>query len=232
MFKAGCARTRSLRGRQGPDHAAAGGAQYLADWCGGHRVMLAVVSSHRLHHGERPGALRGCELPSARAAEEKFRRRHRKPALFQDRQGRPAGRQPFPTWSTVSRTSMAYLWRLAPHCFADTGISSSSRRVVSRLVRYFRRFRAVFFDMIRPTGIHVFGSRRDAFRRDAVLQENVILSGVRQDRWHENEVDASVTISSSLGVDDIGEPGLREISAKAVLDLASADKVLRLTGLR
>ena len=46
------------------------------------------------------------------------------------------------------------------------------------------------------------------FRRDAVLQENVILFGIRQDRWHENEVDASLTISSSLGVDDIGEPGL------------------------
>ena len=54
------------------------------------------------------------------------------------------------------------------------------------------------------------------------------LFGIRQDRWHENEVDASLTISSSLGVDDIGEPGLREISAKAVLDLVSADKVLRL----
>ena len=81
---------------------------------------------------------------------------------------------------------------------------------------YFRRFRTVFFDMIQPTGIHVFGSRRDAFRRDAVLQENIIISGVRQDRWHENGAAASLTISSSLGVDDIDESNTREVSADAV----------------
>ena len=93
---------------------------------------------------------------------------------------------------------------------------------------YFRRFRGAFFDMIRPTGVHVFGSRRDAFRRDAVLQENVIVSGVRQDRWHENGATAPLSISSSLGIDDIGGPSTRETLAHAVLNLASADKVLRI----
>ena len=93
---------------------------------------------------------------------------------------------------------------------------------------YFRRFRTMFFGLIRPTGVHVFGSRRDAFRRDAVLQENVIVSGVRQDRWHENGATASLSISSSLGVDDIGAPDTRETPADAVLDFASAEKVLRL----
>ena len=93
---------------------------------------------------------------------------------------------------------------------------------------YFRRFRGAFFDMIRPTGVHVFGSRRDAFRRDAVLQENVIVSGIRQDRWHENGATAPLSVSSSLGTDDIGRPSTRETSADAVLNLASADKVLRM----
>ena len=93
---------------------------------------------------------------------------------------------------------------------------------------YFRRFRTVFFDMIQPTGIHVFGSRRNAFRRDAVLQENIIISGVRQDRWHKNEAAASLAISSSLGVDDIDESSTLEVSANAVLDFDSVDKVLRL----
>ena len=93
---------------------------------------------------------------------------------------------------------------------------------------YFRRFRTVFFDMIRPTGIHVFGSRRDTFRRDAVLQENVIVSGIRQDRWHGNGAAAPLAISSSLGIDDIDESGAREVSARAALDFASVDKVLRL----
>ena len=93
---------------------------------------------------------------------------------------------------------------------------------------YFRQFRTVFFDMIRPTGVHVFGSRRDAFRRDAVLQENVIVSGVRQDRWHGNRGSMPLAISSSLGVDDIHKPSVREVSAGKVLDLVSVDKVLRL----
>lgn len=93
---------------------------------------------------------------------------------------------------------------------------------------YFRQFRTVFFDMIRPTRVHVFGSRREAFRRDAVLQENVILSGVRQDRWHGNDRAAPLEISSSLGVDDIDRPSVREVGAQTVLDLASRDKVLRL----
>ena len=93
---------------------------------------------------------------------------------------------------------------------------------------YFRRFRAVFFDMIRPTGIHVFSSRRDAFRRDKVLQENVIFSGIRADLWHENGAGRRLAISSSLGVDDIDESSSHELSANAVLDFSSVGKVLRL----
>lgn len=93
---------------------------------------------------------------------------------------------------------------------------------------YFRRFREVFFDMIRPTAVHVFGSRREAFRRDAVLQENVIISGVRQDRWRENGAATPLSISSSLGIADIGAPRTRQTSAGVALNLNSADKVLRM----
>ena len=93
---------------------------------------------------------------------------------------------------------------------------------------YFRRFRTVFFDMIRPTGVHVFDSRRDAFARDAVLQENVILSGVRRDRRRGNGSDAPLAISSSRGAADIGEAVRREVPAGLILDLESGDKVLRL----
>ena len=93
---------------------------------------------------------------------------------------------------------------------------------------YFRRFRAVFFDMIRPSRIHVFASRRDAFRRDAVLQENVIITGVRQDHWYEDDSAPRLTISSSIGVHDIDEPNVREVSANTVIDFASIDRNLRL----
>ena len=93
---------------------------------------------------------------------------------------------------------------------------------------YFRRFRAVFFNMIRPTRVHVFGSRRDAFRRDEVLQENVILFGVRQARWHENNAHAPLAISSGPGVLELEHTGGRKLPARTVLNLASEDKVLRL----
>ena len=93
---------------------------------------------------------------------------------------------------------------------------------------YFRRFRTVFFNMIRPTGVHVFGSRRDAFRRDAVLQENVIIAGVRENHWAGNGAAAPVAISSSMGVEDIDESSIRKVPANTVLDFASVDKVLRL----
>lgn len=43
---------------------------------------------------------------------------------------------------------------------------------------YFRKLREVFFAMIRPVRTHIFGSRKDTFRRDEVLQENVILHGI------------------------------------------------------
>lgn len=93
---------------------------------------------------------------------------------------------------------------------------------------YFRRFRKAFFDMIRPTRIHVFGSRRDAFHRDAVLQENVIVAGARQGHWHGERVGTCLTISSSLGIGDLAESSAREVSAQKALDLASDDRVLRL----
>ena len=93
---------------------------------------------------------------------------------------------------------------------------------------YFRRFRKVFFDLIRLTRVHVFGSRRDAFRRDAVLQENVIVAGVRQGYCRGERSAAHLTISSSRGVDDLDESSVRDVPAPEVLDLASDGRVLRL----
>ena len=93
---------------------------------------------------------------------------------------------------------------------------------------YFRRFRTVFFDMIRPTEIHVFGSRREAFVRDEVLQENVILAGIRRDRGCPVADGAPLVISSSCGVGDIDETVRRVVPANMVLDLESGDRVLRL----
>lgn len=93
---------------------------------------------------------------------------------------------------------------------------------------YFRQFRSVFFDMICPTEVHVFGSRRDAFSRDEVLQENIIFSGVRNDHWHTKKLQTALSVSSSRGVQDIGAPDQRLLPMQTALNLQTADKVLRL----
>lgn len=93
---------------------------------------------------------------------------------------------------------------------------------------YFRRFREWFFDFIRPELVHVFGSRRDAFSRDDVLQENIILAAVRQEEWHHATATPVMVISSSKGTDDLDQAARRSVRVDATLDMWSADKVLRL----
>jgi adenine-specific DNA-methyltransferase len=68
---------------------------------------------------------------------------------------------------------------------------------------YFKRFRERFFAMVRPAQTHIFASRRDAFSRDAVLQENVILHAIRDDEWTKRHNELSMTISSSEGAGDL-----------------------------
>ena len=93
---------------------------------------------------------------------------------------------------------------------------------------YFRRFRDVFFDMIRPTQVHVFGSRRDTFSRHEVLQENVVLAGTRCDRWSSEGDQQALVVSSSRGIRDIGDPSWQSVPLTVALDLNTDDKVLRL----
>ena len=93
---------------------------------------------------------------------------------------------------------------------------------------YFRLFRERFFDAIRPELVHVFGSRRDPFNRDAVLQENVILKGVHQEGWLRRKSAEQMTISSSVGVFDLDTPEQRPVRVDSVLDMESREKVLRL----
>jgi adenine-specific DNA-methyltransferase len=93
---------------------------------------------------------------------------------------------------------------------------------------YFRLFREWFFDSVRPEMVHVFGSRRDAFGRDAVLQENIILNGIRQDAWVHQNMSAMLTISASEGTGDLDLLERRSVRLDSVLDMGSREKVLRL----
>ena len=93
---------------------------------------------------------------------------------------------------------------------------------------YFRRFRSVFFGMIRPTEVHVFGSRRDAFSRDEVLQENVVVSGLREDHWHARMPQPNLMVSASRGVADIASAERRALPMPRALDLSTPDMPLLL----
>ncbi len=201
---------------------------YLADWCRGrHRVtVVARIEATDFIVANVEGS-RPCGLLPSRSEAESFDAVIANPPYFKIGKNDPRAAavaevvhgQPN-IYALFMAVSAALLRQRGDFVFITPRSFTSGP--------YFRRFRTVFFDLIRPTGIHVFDSRRNAFRRDAVLQENVIISGIRKDRWHKNGAAASLAISSSRGVDDIHEPSTREVSVNAVLDLASVDKVLRL----
>ncbi len=93
---------------------------------------------------------------------------------------------------------------------------------------YFRLFRERFFSNVRPQAIHVFGSRRDAFGRDEVLQENIIFKGVRDDGWRSHGGSFELQISSSAGIADLDHPSRRTLPIEQALGKAGTDVVLRL----
>lgn len=69
---------------------------------------------------------------------------------------------------------------------------------------YFAPFRRDFLQQALPVAVHLFASREDAFKQDAVLQENVIFTFQRnpsQFRWA--EASWPVRISTSRGMGDL-----------------------------
>lgn len=93
---------------------------------------------------------------------------------------------------------------------------------------YFRRFRAEFLNTLRPEQVHVFESRTDAFHRDQVLQENIILKAVRDDGWMTRHKWGAVRVSASRGISDLA--GARQLSVPldVAVGKASQDWVFRL----
>jgi len=93
---------------------------------------------------------------------------------------------------------------------------------------YFRKFRSVFFDLIRLKIVHVFGSRSDAFSRDRVLQENVVVAGVRDDYWSAGDMPGNLLLSHSHGIADLAGCAHRTIPLAVALALESPERILRL----
>ena len=93
---------------------------------------------------------------------------------------------------------------------------------------YFRLLRERLFSIVQPHLLHVFHSRKNAFKRDQVLQENVIMKAIRMDGWSDKISRFTATLSSSTGSCDLEQPVRREVDLSFVLNLQSKDKILRI----
>lgn len=87
---------------------------------------------------------------------------------------------------------------------------------------YFNRFRKWFFDRMVARQIHTFESRTEAFKEDAVLQENVILHAEKGGKPR----DVVVTSSAGRELTDVVR---RSISYEKTIDNSNGDHVVRVT---
>ncbi len=93
---------------------------------------------------------------------------------------------------------------------------------------YFRAFREHFFKHMQPKAAHLFDSRKTAFKKDKVLQENIILKAERIDNWSSKSANHHVVISSSNGDGDFSKTKKRNIPLNSVLDMKSRAMVFGL----
>ena len=90
---------------------------------------------------------------------------------------------------------------------------------------YFKKFREMFFQQVVPTTIHLFESRKDVFKKQTVLQENIIIAG--RARPEDRELHgAQVTVSHSRGANDIPDSRTLAIDLDSILDSTSPRKEL------
>lgn len=107
---------------------------------------------------------------------------------------------------------------------ADRGVMVSITPRSFTTGDYFRRFREHLFSRVAPEAIHLFDSRKDAFREDSVLQENVIVKA----RKAKPESGKTVRVSASGGIADLKRPRSRAIPMDSVLDVRSKDLVFHI----
>lgn len=90
---------------------------------------------------------------------------------------------------------------------------------------YFRAFRDEFFKIIRLDNIHLFDSRRDAFNRDNILQETLIMKGTKTSV---NKLTDTVLLTHSSGTKDLSNPSQKEYRINELIDFNSTEKILHL----
>jgi len=101
---------------------------------------------------------------------------------------------------------------------------------------YFRLFRELFFPMVELKTVHLFNSRKDAFKRDKVLQENIIIEAIKKVAQPVNQVaepnlesrEEMVEISTSNGLDDLVLRQIKKHRYTELINTASYQKILHL----
>ncbi|MGA1874744.1 MAG: Eco57I restriction-modification methylase domain-containing protein [bacterium] len=91
---------------------------------------------------------------------------------------------------------------------------------------YFRAFRKMFFSMLKPEAIHLFGSRTEAFDRDEILQENIILKARREKKETSAPKNSFVHVSHSEGVKGLHNSPKRKTPLREIINRESRDMVL------
>ncbi len=87
---------------------------------------------------------------------------------------------------------------------------------------YFKAFRKSFFEIMSPERVHIFESRKDAFRKDDVLQENIILKARRGGKSR------IVEVSHSNGKNDLEEVRTHPVPLGKALLTHKGDIIFRL----
>jgi len=87
---------------------------------------------------------------------------------------------------------------------------------------YFRAFRKKFFQNVKPEIVHIFESRKEAFKKDSVLQENIILKARKNHEVQE------VKISTSIGINDLENSQIHKVPIDQILIKRNNDIIFRL----
>ncbi len=90
---------------------------------------------------------------------------------------------------------------------------------------YFREFRKAFLGEILLEKIHLFGSRKEAFSRDKILQETLIF---KAKKGIANGKTPKVFLTHSKGINDINDLKGKEYKLSELIDLNSSERILHL----
>ncbi|OGU16990.1 MAG: hypothetical protein A2X61_07495 [Ignavibacteria bacterium GWB2_35_12] len=90
--------------------------------------------------------------------------------------------------------------------------------------QYFRLFREFFFKNVTLSNVHLFNSRKEAFSRDDVLQENIIIRAIKRN----NQTEKKVKISFSNGSKDLSNFKSFTLNEDELIDLKTHQKILHI----